>query len=70
MDASAATNASASSSTFASVLASAGGPSWGPRLDFARDVFFSTSAWTVILTVIAMCVVYDQSTSIHPQALP
>lgn len=47
--------------TFSSVLvgkyASAGIP---PQLDYVVDTITSVSIWTVLLTLLAVCVAYDQ----------
>lgn len=53
------------STTFTSVLASArvGGVAFPPQLDYVFETISSVSVWTLLLTVLAMCVVYDQCTS-------
>ena len=59
-------DANASSSAFTSVLASTKslGTNFAPHIDLVRETLSATSPWTLLLTVLAMCVVYDQGTSL------
>lgn len=52
-----------SSSTFSSVLASSKFTAAGlpPQVDYVIDAVTAASPWTLLLTLFAMCVVYDQS---------
>lgn len=54
------------SSGFTSVLASTKFASAGlpPQVDYFVDKVASASIWTVLITLFAMCVVYDQSMSL------
>lgn len=57
-----AANAS-SSSAFTSVLAGSskyGGGVVPPQLDYVFDAISAAGPWTLLLTLFAMCVVYDQ----------
>jgi len=55
--------ANASSSAFTSVLANAkyGGVAVPPQLDYVVDAITTASPWALLLTIFAVCVVYDQS---------
>ncbi|KAL6860518.1 RNA polymerase C-22 sterol desaturase [Amphichorda felina] len=55
-------DANTSSSAFTSVLASTKslGTNFAPHIDLVRETLSATSPWTLLLTVLAMCVVYDQ----------
>ena len=53
----------ASNSTFTSMLAGArhASVSVAPQLDFVVDVVSRSGPWTILLTLLAMAVAYDQS---------
>lgn len=53
------------SSAFTSVLASTKsvGINLSPNIDLVLETLTATSPWTLLFTVFAMCVVYDQSMS-------
>ncbi|OAA44407.1 cytochrome P450 61 [Metarhizium rileyi] len=55
-------DANTSSSAFPSMLASSkyGGINVPPQLDMVLDAVTTASPWTILLTLLAMCVVYDQ----------
>lgn len=57
-------DANTSSSAFPSMLAGSkyGNINVPPQLDMILDAVTTASPWTIILTILAMCVVYDQST--------
>jgi sugar phosphate permease len=51
-----------SSSAFTSMLASTTGASFAsPNVNYVIEAVATTSAWTWLFTVLAACVVYDQS---------
>lgn len=66
MDATAAA-ANMSSSALPSVLASTKsvvfGANFPPSVDMVLETITSASPWTIFITIVAMCVVYDQGTS-------
>ena len=55
--------ANSSSSAFTSVLANAkyGGVAVPPQLDYVVEAITTASPWALLLTIFAVCVVYDQS---------
>lgn len=59
-------DANTSSSTFASMLASSkyAGFNVPPQLDMVLEAVTTASPFAVLLTIFAMCVVYDQSMSV------
>lgn len=61
-------DANASSSAFTSVLASTRSSSgnFSPHIDLVLETLSATSPWTMLLTILAMCVVYDQSMCLRP----
>lgn len=50
-----------STAAFASKLAGSSSFSSSPNVNYVIDAVATTSAWTWIFTVLAVCVVYDQS---------
>lgn len=64
-------DANGSSSAFTSILASTTGASFtsSPNVNYVIEAVATTSAWTWLFTVLAMCVVYDQS-MFFPWAIP
>lgn len=60
------------STVFTSILASSkvGGVSIPPQLDYVVETISTLSVWTLLLTVLAMCVVYDQCALWPPPSLP
>ena len=50
-----------SSSAFTSVLAGTSGLTSSSMVNFVIEIATTTSAWTWAFTILAMCVVYDQS---------
>lgn len=53
--------------TFTSMLAGskfASAAGLPPQIDYVIDAVSSVSVWTMLLTVVAMCVVYDQGKSL------
>lgn len=58
-------DSNASSPVVASILPGLKGYNFGPQIDQALAVIYNVSPWTVLFTLFAMCVVYDQGTSIH-----
>lgn len=59
--------ANSTASGFTSVLASTKFAAAGlpPQIDYVIDTIASASMWTVALTVLALCVAYDQSMSFN-----
>ena len=60
-----------SSSAFSSMLASSkyGGVALPPQIDYVLDTVSNASIWTILLTLLAVCVAYDQSMLPYPQRL-
>lgn len=54
------------SSVFTSVVAGSKhvGASIPPQIDYVFEMLSTTSPWTLLLTLFAMCVVYDQGMSV------
>jgi hypothetical protein len=62
----AAAAANMSSSALPSVLASTKsvvGANFSPNIDMVLETLTAASPWTIFITIVAMCVVYDQSMS-------
>lgn len=56
------------SSTSLLVNAKYAGVAVPPQLDHVLDAIATASPWTLLLTLLAMCIVYDQGT--RPSLLP
>lgn len=61
-----------SSSAFSSMLATSKLTAAGlpPQIDYVIDTITSASPWTLLLTLFAMCVVYDQSMCLCDDSTP
>jgi C-22 sterol desaturase len=63
-------NANTTSSAFTSVLAQTkmAGMAISPNMEFLFGTLTAPNIWTVLLTVVAMCVIYDQGMHGHPSS--